>query len=75
MKQTRLSNRQIILVLIVALLVSAVPVAASAGGTNPPDTSIRARLKDAALRYNVPSAVLMAIAYQESGWRQFDASG
>lgn len=75
LKQTRLSNRQTILVLIVALLVAAAPVAASAGGTNPPDTSIRARLKDAALRYNVPSAILMAIAYQESGWRQFDASG
>ncbi len=44
-------------------------------GTNPPDTYIRARLKDAALRYNVPSAILMAIAYQESGWRQFDANG
>jgi hypothetical protein len=44
-------------------------------GTNPPDTYIRACLKDAALRYNVPSVVLMAIAYQESGWRQFDANG
>jgi hypothetical protein len=75
LKQTRLSNRQTILVLIIALLVSAAPGSASAGGTNPPDTSIRARLKDAALRYNVPSAILMAIAYQESGWRQFDASG
>lgn len=44
-------------------------------GTNPPDTYIRAHLKDAALRYNVPSVILMAIAYLESGWRQFDASG
>jgi hypothetical protein len=75
LKQTHLSNRMAILVLIVVLLVSATPVAVSAGGTNPPDTYIRARLKDAALRYNVPSAILMAIAYQESGWRQFDASG
>lgn len=75
LKQIRLSNRQTIFVLIVALLVSTAPVAVSAGGTNPPDTYIRARLKDAALRYNVPSAILMAIAYQESGWRQFDASG
>ena len=75
LKQTHLSNRMAILVLIVVLLVSAAPVAVSAGGTNPPDTYIRARLKDAALRYNVPSAILMAIAYQESGWRQFDASG
>ena len=44
-------------------------------GVNPPDTAIRAKLRDAALRYNVPSVVLMAIAYQESGWRQYDASG
>jgi Copper amine oxidase N-terminal domain./Transglycosylase SLT domain. len=33
------------------------------------------RLKDAALAYNVPSVILMAIAYFESGWRQFDANG
>jgi len=44
-------------------------------GTNPPVTYIRASLKAAALRYNVPSVILMAIAYQETGWRQFDANG
>jgi len=75
LKKTCLLNRSAILVLIVVLLVSAAPVPVSAGGTNPPDTYIRARLKDAALRYNVPSAILMAIAYQESGWRQFDTGG
>ena len=75
LKKTCLLNRSTILVLIVALLVPAAPVAVSAGGMNPPDTYIRAHLKDAALRYNVPSAILMAIAYQESGWRQFDANG
>ena len=75
LKQARLSNRMIILVLIVALLVSAVPAAVSAGGTNPPDTYIRAHLKDATLRYNIPSVIFQAIAYQESGWRQFDANG
>jgi len=75
LKQARLSNRMIILLLIVALLVSAVPAAVSAGGTNPPDTYIRAHLKDATLRYNIPSVIFQAIAYQESGWRQFDANG
>ena len=75
LKQTHLSRRTTTLVLLVAVLVSMAPVAIAAGSTNPPDTYIRARLKDAALRYNVPSAILMAIAYQESGWRQFDAGG
>ncbi|MFZ2412990.1 MAG: stalk domain-containing protein [Candidatus Cryosericum sp.] len=73
------SNRSIALVLIMVMMLSlsASPDTALGAplGTNPPDTYIRARLKDAALRYNVPSAILMAIAYQESGWRQFDASG
>jgi hypothetical protein len=42
---------------------------------NPPDTVIRAVLKQAALKYNIPSVILMGIAYNESGWRQFDSSG
>lgn len=44
-------------------------------GTNPPDTTIRAYLRQAAQEYNIPSVLLMAIAYQESGWRQFNAAG
>ena len=79
LRKTRLLNRSIVLVLVVAMVLS---LSTSPGtalgaplGTNPPDTYIRARLKDAALRYNVPSAILMAIAYQESGWRQFDTNG
>jgi len=71
------SARQVALLLVAALLCSLVPCPARAAvtGVNPPDTAIRAKLRDAALRYNVPSVILMAIAYQESGWRQFDASG
>lgn len=42
---------------------------------NPPDTIIRAALKQAALKYNIPSVILTGIAYTESGWRQFDSSG
>jgi hypothetical protein len=77
--ETRWSYRCTALVLVIAMVLSlcVVPgvVLAAARGVNPPDTYIRARLKDAALRYNIPSVILMAIAYQESGWRQFDANG
>ena len=77
--KTRLSNRSIVLVLVVAIVLSlsAGPGTALSAplGTNPPVTYIRACLKAAALRYNVPSVILMAIAYQETGWRQFDANG
>ncbi|MGB9666740.1 MAG: stalk domain-containing protein, partial [Candidatus Cryosericum sp.] len=67
----------VILILVAAMVLGALPGTALGipVGTNPPDTYIRARLKDAALRYNIPSVILMAIAYQESGWRQFDSSG
>src|SRR5450756_2120102 len=75
----RLLNRSIILVLVVAMVLSlSVGPGTALGaplGTNPPVTYIRACLKAAALRYNVPSVILMAIAYQETGWRQFDANG
>lgn len=76
-KQTRLASRLVVLPLVFAMFLTAVPagVLGVPLGTNPPDTSIRARLKDAALRHNIPSVILMAIAYQESGWRQFDAGG
>src|SRR5450759_1925082 len=77
--KTCLSNRLIVLVLVVAMVLSlsAGPGTALGAslGTNPPVTYIRVCLKAAALRYNVPSVILMAIAYQETGWRQFDANG
>lgn len=79
MMKTRLSNRSIVLGLILAILLPFFTGLGTAQGspvgTNPPGASIRARLKDAALRYNVPSAILIAIAYQESGCRQFGANG
>ena len=75
MMQSRWSCRFVVAALVCALLLAPCSAWAQARGVNPPDTSIRARLKDAALRYNIPSVILMAIAYQESGWRQFDASG
>jgi len=75
----RRSHRLPAILLVVVMLASScwIPgvALAAARGANPPDTYIRARLKDAALRYNIPSVILMAIAYQESGWRQFDANG
>lgn len=42
---------------------------------NPSHTVIRAKLKEMALKYNIPSVILMGIAYTESGWRQFDSLG
>ena len=79
LRTMRLSNCSIVLVLIVAMVLSLCVGPGTALGTplgvNPPVTYIRASLKAAALRYNVPSVILMAIAYQESGWRQLDANG
>jgi hypothetical protein len=75
----RLSNRSMVLVVVAAMVLSLSAGPGTALGTplatNPPVTYIRASLKAAALRYNIPSVILMAIAYQESGWRQFDANG
>jgi len=56
-KHTRLGSRLVVLSLVFAMILTAVPagVLGVPLGTNPPDTSIRARLKDAALRHNIPS--------------------
>jgi len=77
LKHTRLASRLVVLVLVFAIFLTVTPagVLGVPLGTNPPDTYIRACLKNAALRYNIPSVILMAIAYQESGWRQFDSNG
>lgn len=65
----------------VALLAAALVASASlavpdaAAGTNPSTAEIRAKLYDAAVAGAVPPKILYAIAFQESTWRQFDASG
>ncbi|MGC9100512.1 MAG: stalk domain-containing protein [Caldisericum sp.] len=42
---------------------------------NPSDSILRAKFIEVAKKYNIPSVILMGIAYTESGWKQFDASG
>jgi len=42
---------------------------------NPSDSVLRAKFIEIAKKYNIPSVILMGIAYTESGWKQFDASG
>lgn len=55
---------------------SAFPVATSAGPyVNPSPAEIRALLYDAAVAHDIPPKILYAIAWQESTWRQFNASG
>ncbi len=44
-------------------------------GTNPSNADIRTMLVAAGKAHHIPPMILFAIAYQESGWRQFDASG
>jgi hypothetical protein len=45
------------------------------GGVNPPPAEIRALLYDAAVAHDIPPKILYAVAWQESTWRQFDATG
>lgn len=42
---------------------------------NPSDSVLRAKFIEIAKKYNIPSVILMGIAYTESGWKQFDSSG
>jgi hypothetical protein len=44
-------------------------------GTNPTPAGISGLLEAAATTYDVPPAVLKAIAYQESGWKQYGSDG
>ncbi len=44
-------------------------------GVNPPAADIRTKLYNAAVARSIPPEILYGIAYQESGWRQFDGSG
>jgi soluble lytic murein transglycosylase-like protein len=44
-------------------------------GNNPSDIEIRNKIKNYASKYNIPYIILASIAYQESGWRQFDSAG
>ena len=65
------------LVLLAAALVASASLAVpdASAYTNPSKAEIRAKLYDAAVAHSIPPEILYAIAFQESTWRQFDASG
>ena len=50
------------------------PPPLQAAGGNPPPAEIRALLYEAAVAHDIPPRILYAIAWQESTWRQFDAT-
>ena len=59
---------------VVVLAVALLPARALAT-PNPGPADIKAKLYAAAVARNIPPEILFGIAYQESGWRQFDANG
>ena len=60
------------LLLIAGSALSSTPVPAA---VNPPKSEIKTMLYNAAVARGIPPEILYGIAYQESGWRQFDSSG
>lgn len=65
----------VLVVFIIFALVTIFPSKALLLNGNPSQTVIRAKLKEMALKYNIPSVILMGIAYTESAWKQFDVLG
>jgi hypothetical protein len=61
--------------LVLALAVLAATALPARAFTNPTPTEIRDKLKAAAVARGIPPKILYGIAWQESGWRQFDANG
>jgi hypothetical protein len=47
----------------------------AAAYANPSKAEIKDKLYNAAVARNIPPEILYGIAYQESGWRQFDSNG
>ncbi|MDR1321375.1 MAG: cell wall-binding repeat-containing protein [Gracilibacteraceae bacterium] len=58
--------------IIALFLLQTVPAAAD---TNPSPAEISRKLEAAAVKYQVPAEILKAVAFVESGWRQFDGAG
>lgn len=42
---------------------------------NPPYHEIEKMIEEVAAEYSIPAVLLKAVAWQESGWRQFDSAG
>lgn len=70
----RLGNIFIVSLLTFCLTFSASPKIASAG-QNPSPEEIARIFDEVALEKQVPAEILKAIAYTESGWRQWDSKG
>lgn len=67
---------RLIAVLLAVLLVSPFYArTARAAYTNPPPEEIARKIEKVAREKKIPAVILKAIAYAESGWRQFDSSG
>lgn len=62
-------------VLFLAVLAAGVLTSQARAYSNPSTEEIRNKLYEAAVERNIPPEILYGIAYQESGWRQFDSSG
>lgn len=60
--------------LLTILLLASCNLACRAG-TNPSNADIRALLVGAGQRHRIPPMILFAMAFQESGWQQFNADG
>ena len=63
-----------ILLITLALLLPANP-APTVAAQNPPPKEIAAIFDKVAREYQVPAEILKAIAYLETGWRQWDKNG
>jgi len=72
MKRRGLANIVIVLTCLAIMVDSLVLLSAQ---QNPSSTVLRAKFIEVSKKYNIPSVILMGIAYTESGFRQFDLSG
>jgi hypothetical protein len=71
----RLGAALAVAILAAALLAGFAAPTPAVAGTNPSSTEIRTLLHDAAVAHDIPPKILYAIAWQESGWQQFNADG
>ncbi|NLP43631.1 MAG: transglycosylase SLT domain-containing protein [Peptococcaceae bacterium] len=72
--KTKVKRQAYILLITLVLLVPANPAPAVAA-QNPPPQEIAAIFDKVAKEYEVPAEILKAIAYVETGWRQWDKNG
>ncbi|MDR1961866.1 MAG: cell wall-binding repeat-containing protein, partial [Gracilibacteraceae bacterium] len=61
--------------LVSLFLLQTAPAPLAAAYRNPSLAEVAQKIEAAAARYQVPAEILKAVAYLESGWRQFDSAG